>query len=54
MAPEARVYNDLLFVIWLGKLHEEYFGGQVINVGHSQSHEGIRELMCDDLCELAI
>lgn len=45
MTSEARVYDDLLLVVWLCELHEEDFGGEVIDIGEAEGKEGIREFV---------
>jgi hypothetical protein len=41
MTSEARVYNYLLFIIWLCELYEEDFGGEIVNIGETESDEGV-------------
>ena len=54
MASETRVNDDLLFMFGLRKLDQEYFRGEVVDIGDSKGEEGIRELVGNDLRLLAI
>lgn len=49
MAAEAGVDDQLLLVIRLRELEEEDLGREVVDVGESQSHQALLELVCDDL-----
>lgn len=49
MASKARVDNELLLAGGLGELEEQDLRGQVVDVGHTQSHQALVEFVSDDL-----
>lgn len=49
VASEARFDDELLLVVGLGELEEEDLGGEVIDIGDTQRHQGVVELVRNDL-----
>ena len=41
MTSETRIYDNLLLMIRLGELHQEYFGGEIVDVGQPEGDEGV-------------
>jgi hypothetical protein len=53
MASKSGIDQQLLLVVGFCKLEEQDFGGQVKDIGQSQSHQALLELMGDDLDRLS-
>jgi len=53
MASKAGIDYDLLLVVGLCEFYEEDFGGEIVDVCNSEGHNGIGQLMGDDLGALA-
>lgn len=49
MAAEAGVDEELLLVVGLGELEQQDLGGEVVDVGEPERHQGLVKLMGDDL-----
>lgn len=49
MAAKASINDELLLIIGLRELEEKDLGGEVVDVGQSQSYQMLLELMGDDL-----
>jgi hypothetical protein len=49
VTAEAGVDDQLLLVIRLRELEEKDLGREIVDVGESQSHQALLELVCNDL-----
>ena len=49
MASKTRIYDNLLFIIWLCELEKKDLRGEIVDVGDTEGDEGIRELVGDNL-----
>lgn len=49
MTTKSSINDKLLLVVGFRKLEKEDFGGKVVYVGESKSHQAFLELMCDNL-----